>query len=114
MRLDRCELGERFRDRRPAMRISQVVENLEHFQIHVVAGVLTLGIEIGGNYLVDAGRGTALDFQLGRELRCQVFVEELPSAIDLDAKEITSYNRNDHAFSDGLQELAALLRVVGH
>jgi hypothetical protein len=61
-------------------------EDLKRLQVDVVSGVPPAGIEVGSDYLVDAGSGFALDFELGRELRCEVLVEQLLAAIDLDAK----------------------------
>jgi hypothetical protein len=69
-----------------AFGIADLVEDLKRLQVDVVAGVPPAGIEVGSDYLVDTGRGFALDFELGRELRGEVFVEQLLAAIDLDAK----------------------------
>ena len=69
-----------------AFGIPDLGEDLNRLQVDVVSGVPPAGIEIGSDYLVDAGRGLALDFELGRELRGKVFVEQSLAAIDLDAK----------------------------
>jgi hypothetical protein len=53
--------------------------------LSIIAGVLSTGIQIGSDYLVDTRRGFAL-IELDRELRGEVFVEQLLAAIDLDAK----------------------------
>jgi hypothetical protein len=51
-----------------AFSIADFVEDLKRLQVDVVSGVPPAGIEVGGDYLVDSGRGLAFDFELGREL----------------------------------------------
>jgi hypothetical protein len=65
---------------------ADLAEDLKRLQVDVVSGVPPAGIEVGSDDLVDAGRGLALDFELGRELRGKVFVEKLLAATNLDAK----------------------------
>ena len=81
-----AKLAERFGHREMAFGSADLGEDLKRFQVDVVSGVPPAGIEIGSDYLVDAGIGFALDFELGRELRGEVFVKQLLAAIDLDAK----------------------------
>ena len=79
-------LKERFGHGEMTFGIADLVENLKRLQVDVVAGISPAGIEVSSDYVVDTGRGFALDFELGRELRGQVFVEQLLVPIDLDAK----------------------------
>jgi hypothetical protein len=84
--LNCAELAERFGHGELAFVITDSGEDLKRLQVDFVVRVTSAGIEVGSDYLVDAGRGFALDLKLGRELRGEVFVKELFAAIHLYAK----------------------------
>ena len=85
--------------------VADLLEDIKRLLVDIIAGVPPAGIEVGGDHFVDAGRGFALHFELGRQLRGEVFVEKLLATVDLDAKEITPQNRNDDAPGDRLKKL---------
>jgi hypothetical protein len=94
--------------------VADLVENLRRLQADIIARVVPSNIEVGSDHLVDAGGGFALHFELGSELRGEVFVEKLLVTVDFDAKEIAPDNWNDEALGDRLQKLVPLFSIVTH
>ena len=77
--MDGAELAERFGHGELAFVIADLGEDLKRLQVDVVARVTPAGIEVGSDYLVDAGRGFALYLELGCELRGEVRTAPTPA-----------------------------------
>ena len=63
--------------------------------------------------MLEQGSQSSTSSSLRQPLR-EIFVKQLRLPLDLDPKQISPDDRNDHALGDGLEQLAPLFRIVIH